>query len=168
MAGEGSVAPKERINIVFKPATGGAQEEVELPLKLLMLGDYTSREDDRPVEDRKPISIDKDNFNEVMRKQDLNITFSAKNTLSGEEGDDMAVNLKFDTLKDFEPENVAKQVPELNKMLELRNALTALKGPLGNVPAFRRKLQSMVLDEETRDKLLGELDIAEKSEAEPK
>jgi len=48
MAKEGSVAPKERVNIVYKPATGGAQEEVELPLKLMMLGDYTLRADDTP------------------------------------------------------------------------------------------------------------------------
>ena len=41
MAKEGSVAPKERVNIMYKPATGDAKEEVELPLKLLMLGDYT-------------------------------------------------------------------------------------------------------------------------------
>ena len=42
---EGSVAPKERVNITYKPATGGAQEDVELPLKILMLGDFTGRAD---------------------------------------------------------------------------------------------------------------------------
>jgi type VI secretion system protein ImpB len=47
MAKEGSVAPKERINVTFKPATGNAQEELELPLKLLVLGDFTQRADDR-------------------------------------------------------------------------------------------------------------------------
>ena len=62
MAKEGSVAPKERINVTFKPATGNVQEEQELPLKLMVLGDFTQRADDRKVEDRKPISIDKNNF----------------------------------------------------------------------------------------------------------
>lgn len=52
MAKEGSVAPKERINVTFKPATGGAQEEIELPLKLLAVGDYTHRKDERKVEER--------------------------------------------------------------------------------------------------------------------
>ena len=66
MAKEGSVAPKERINVTFKPATGGAQEEIELPLKLLAIGDYTHRKDDRKIEDRKPISIDKMTFDEVL------------------------------------------------------------------------------------------------------
>ena len=66
MAKEGSVAPKERINVTFKPSTGGAQEEIELPLKLLAIGDYTHRKDDRKIEDRKPISIDKMTFDEVL------------------------------------------------------------------------------------------------------
>ena len=62
MATAGSVAPKERINITYKPATGDAQAEVELPLKLLVVGDYTQRADDRPVEERAPINVDKDNW----------------------------------------------------------------------------------------------------------
>ena len=65
MAKESSVAPKERVNIVYKPATGDAKEEKELPLKLLMLGDYTLREEETLLEDRKPISVDKDNFDDV-------------------------------------------------------------------------------------------------------
>jgi type VI secretion system protein ImpB len=163
MAKEGSVAPKERVNIVYKPATGDAQEEVELPLKLLMMGDYTLQQDDRPVEDRAPINVDKDNFNDVMRGQKLNLTTSVTNRLV-EEGGEMPVELKFDTLKDFEPESVARQVPEINKLLELREALTALKGPLGNVPAFRRRIQSLITDEATREKLLKELNVGEEGE----
>jgi type VI secretion system protein ImpB len=76
MGKEGSVAPKERVNIVYKPATGDAQEEVELPLKMLMMGDYTQRADPRPLEDRKPINVDKDNFSKVMSEQKLSLSFS--------------------------------------------------------------------------------------------
>ena len=76
MAREGSVAPKERVNITYKPATGNAKEEVELPLKMLMLGDYTGRADPRPLEDRKPINVDKDNFQQVMAEQKLAVSTS--------------------------------------------------------------------------------------------
>ena len=82
---------------------------------------------------------------------------NAPNTLTGKEGDEMAVKLKFETLKDMEPEAVAKQVPELQKLLELRDALTALKGPLGNLPEFRKKIQSLVTDPAAKEKLLKEL-----------
>lgn len=164
MAKEGSVAPKERINIVYKPATGDAKEQIELPLKLLMLGDYTLRSDDTPVEDRKPISVDKDNFNDVLKNQDLKLDLNVPNRLSGAEGDEMAVQVKFDGIKDFDPDRVARQVPELSQLLDLRDALTALKGPLGNVPAFRKKIQAVLADEGNREKLLKELGVEAKGE----
>jgi type VI secretion system protein ImpB len=66
MSKEGSVAPKERVNIVYKPATGDAQQDVELPFKMLVMGNLTGRKDDRPIEDRTPINVDKDNFSQVQ------------------------------------------------------------------------------------------------------
>lgn len=156
---DGSVAPRERVNITYKPATGDAQEQLELPLKLVMMGDYTLRPDDRLLEDREAISINKDNFSDVMRGQNLSLKMNVDNKLSEEPGEQMSVDLKFNTLKDFEPESVVKQVPELNKLMELRTALQALKGPLGNVPEFRKKLQQLLDDDSARDKLLSELGL---------
>jgi type VI secretion system protein ImpB len=158
MAKEGSVAPKERVNIVYKPAIDGA-EEVELPLKILALGDYTGRPDDRQVEDRKPINIDKDNFEEVMEKHDLGVSMQVPDALSGADGQELSVNLKFKAMNDFTPEGVLAQVPELQKLMDLRNALTALKSPLGNKPAFRKKLESMLQDAGQRSKLIDELGL---------
>ncbi|WP_320006580.1 type VI secretion system contractile sheath small subunit [Maridesulfovibrio sp.] len=159
MAKEGSVAPKERVNIVYKPDTGDAKEEVELPLKLLVVGDFTQKEDDRMVEDRDPVNIDKDNFNEVLKAQDLELKLGVDDKLSGEEGAQMAVNLKFESLKDFDPDRIINQVPELQKLMELREALKALKSPLSNVPEFRKKVQELVKDDGAREKLLKELGI---------
>jgi type VI secretion system protein ImpB len=159
MAKAETVAPKERINIVYKASIGDAVEDVELPLKLLFIGDYTGRPDPRPLEDRKPINIDKDNFQQVLAEQNLSVDLSVPNELSGEKDETMAVHLKFKKLGDFGPEAVADQVPELKRLLELRKALTALKGPLGNVPAFKRKIQSLVDDGAKRDLLVKELGI---------
>ncbi len=161
MAKESSVAPKERVNIVYKPATGDAQEEKELPLKLLMLGDYTLREDDTLVEDRKAISVDKDNFDDVMENQGLSLSLNVKDKLAAEEGAEedreLGVKLEFKKMNDFRPEAIAQQVPELNQLLQLRAALQALKGPLGNVPAFRKKIESIIADTSSREKVLREL-----------
>ncbi|MEW5725163.1 MAG: type VI secretion system contractile sheath small subunit [Thermodesulfobacteriota bacterium] len=159
MAKEGSVAPKERVNIVYKPATGDAKEEVELPLKLLVMGDFTQRQDDRPVEEREPINVDKDNFNEVLKAQNLSLQFTVPNKLAETEGEELGVKLKFESLKDFEPDQVVNKVPELARLMELRDALKALKGPLGNVPEFRKKLQDMIQDEGARARLLKELGL---------
>lgn len=161
MAKESSVAPKERVNIVYKPATGDAQEEKELPLKLLMLGDYTLQEDDTLVEDRKAISVDKDNFDDVMENQGLSLNLNVKDKLAAEEGAEedreLGVKLEFKKMNDFRPEAIAQQVPELNQLLQLRAALQALKGPLGNVPAFRKKIESIIADTSAREKVLREL-----------
>jgi type VI secretion system protein ImpB len=160
MAKEGSVAPKERINVTFKPALGNAQEEIELPLKLLVLGDFTQQADERNVEDRKPISIDKDNFDDVLANQKLRLTLSVPNRLQEEGGpDELAINLKVDSMKDFGPANLIEQIPELKKLMELRDALTALKGPLGNAPAFRKAIEGVLADDEARARVLGELNM---------
>lgn len=164
MSKESSVAPTERVNIVYKPATGNMQEQVELPLKVLMLGDFTGREDNRPLETRAPINVDKMNFNEVMAQQELRVSISVADKLSGEAGSELPVELQFKGLVDFAPESIVNQVPELRKLLELRSALNALKGPLGNVPAFRKKLQALLADEQGRKRLIDELGLQEKSE----
>lgn len=161
MAKEGSVAPKERVNIVYRPATGDAKEEVELPLKLLVMGDFTLRADDRVVEEREPINIDKDNFNEVLKAQNLNLDVTIPNKLSEDPEEEMSLGLKFESLADFGPEAIVKNTPELNKLLELREALTSLKGPMSNRPEFRKKIQKLIKDEAAREQLLKELKLEE-------
>ncbi|WP_286786601.1 MULTISPECIES: type VI secretion system contractile sheath small subunit [Pseudomonas] len=161
MAKEGSVAPKERVNVTFKPAAGGAQEEIELPLKLMVLGDFNQQLDERKVEDRQPIGIDKNNFDEVLAKQELSLSFGVANHLLEDASDeDLGVQLRIHSMKDFNPANLADQVPELKKLMELRDALVALKGPLGNAPAFRRAIESVLADDVSRERVLGELGLA--------
>jgi type VI secretion system protein ImpB len=155
------VAPKERVNIVYRPASGDAMEEVELPFRLMVIGDFTMAQDDRLVEELEPINIDKNNFNEVLKAQQLKLQFNVDDALSSEEGGQMSVDLKFENLKDFNPDQLVKQVPELAKLMELREALRALRGPLGNVRAFRNKLKEIISDQGARERLLKELGLEE-------
>ena len=157
MAKKGSVAPKERINIVYKSKVD-MQEEVELPFKMLIMQDLTLQPKEDDVEEREPVKIDRETFNEVMESFGLNMDISVKDRLSDDEEDGLLpMHLRFRTLKDFTPDGIATQVPELQKLLELRNALTALKGPLGNRPAFRKQLQDLLGDEAGRKKLMDEV-----------
>jgi type VI secretion system protein ImpB len=161
MAKEGSVAPKERVNIVYRPTTGDAKEEIELPLKLLVVGDFTRSQDDRMVEEREPINVDKDNFNEVLKAQNLKLDLTVPNKLSEDPDEDLNVSVKFESIKDFDPESIAKNTPELNKLLELREALNSLKGPMSNRPEFRKKIQELIKDEAAREQILKELKLEE-------
>lgn len=155
----GSVAPKERINIKYIPATGDQQAEVELPLKLLITGDFKGHGEESALEDRQPVRIDKDNFNDVLTKAEVSLKMAVPCVLTNDIENDLSINLQFKSINDFGPDAIARQVPEMNKLLELRNALVALKGPLGNTPAFRKQLQSLLADDASRQRLIRELNL---------
>ena len=155
----GSVAPKERINISYKSSTGGASEDVELPLKMLIVDDFTGKENDDVIEDREPVNINKDNFNDVIKSHNLSMNFSVPNRLQEGSDEDVNVDLKINSIKDFNPAQIAEQVPELASLMELRRALQALKGPLGNVPAFRKTIQAILENDDTRAQVMQELGL---------
>lgn len=158
MGREASIAPKERINVTFKPATGGAVEEIELPMKVTVLGDFRHTHDDRPLLDRKPVGVNKNNFADVMEKQNLALEFAVPRKLQEGESDvDMQVRLAVKSMRDFEPENVIRQIPELEQLNRLRQALVSLKGPLGNLPAFRNALEEILKNPKQRDAILREV-----------
>ncbi|WP_248749990.1 type VI secretion system contractile sheath small subunit [Pseudomonas sp. MWU15-20650] len=160
MAKDGSVAPKERINITFKPAVGGVQEEVELPLKLLVLGDFSQRTDLRKLEDRKPIGIDKHTFDEVLANQALSLTLNVPNRLQEQaDVEALAIQVRINAMKDFDPANLVEQIPALQKLMALREALVALKGPLGNTPSFRKAIEQALADDDSRARVLAELGL---------
>ncbi|UXH38262.1 type VI secretion system contractile sheath small subunit [Pseudomonas promysalinigenes] len=154
----GSVAPKERINIKYVPATGDERAEIELSHKMLVLGDF-GLDDTRALEDRPVMRIDKHTFNNVLNDAEVNLAMSVPSQLSTAPEAELAVSLQFKSINDFGPDSIVRQVPELKKLLELREALVALKGPLGNVPTFRKQLQNLLNDEQARLQLAEELGL---------
>jgi type VI secretion system protein ImpB len=156
----GSVAPKERINISYKPAAGNAKERVELPFKLLVLGDFTQQSDERTVEDRSLLNVNRHNFNEVMKDMDLTLNLSVANKMREGGDEQVSIELKIDSLDDFEPDNIISQVEELKQVMELREALKSLKGPLGNSPQMRKQIQALLTDSDARAALRKEIGLA--------
>lgn len=160
----GSVAPQERINIKYVPATGDQQAEIELPLKLLVTGDFKGHAEEQALEERQSVRVDKDTFDAVLAKAELKIDLEVPSVLGdSDKGDTLAFDLQFNSMSDFSPDAIARQVPALNNLLELREALVALKGPLGNAPAFRKQLQTLLSDEQARNKLIQELGLQDPS-----
>ncbi|ELN2450183.1 type VI secretion protein, partial [Campylobacter coli CVM 41915] len=109
-----------------------------------------------PLEEREILQINKINFDQVMRKLNITTSFSVKNTL-GTGAEELDVKLNIASMKDFSPDSLAKQIPELNKLLQLREALMALKGPMGNIPDFRKAVLEALKNEKTKEKLLLEI-----------
>lgn len=159
---DGSNAPKERINITYKARTNGQNSDVELPLKLMVMSNLTGKSDKQPLEEREVLQINKVNFNQVMQKLNISSQFSVKNTL-GLGAEELNVHLEISSMKDFSPDSIVKQIPELNKLIQLRDALIALRGPIGNIPDFRKAVLEALKDEKTKEKLLLEIKQETKS-----
>lgn len=148
--------PPSRVNLFLEVAKGDAKEKVELPLRLLVMNDFSGRDDDTPVADREIININKNNFQDVMQSFDLGLEYTVPNKLTGE--GEVKVDLEFEDLDGFSPEKVAQQVPELSRLLAARNLLQDLRNRLISVGEFRKQLEKVVSDEAAREELLSELE----------
>jgi type VI secretion system protein ImpB len=116
------------------------------------MGDYTMKDDKRPIYERQPVDINKSNFDSVMQSFNLSLDLTVPNRITGE--GEMPVSLKFGTLKDFRPESIARQVPEMKNLLELREAMKALRPTMGDKKK-QAELLNAIKDPQVRDKILA-------------
>ncbi|MFF7710460.1 type VI secretion system contractile sheath small subunit [Pseudomonas sp. NPDC007930] len=137
--------PKARVNITLDLHTGGASRKVELPLKLMLLGDYSNGREQAPLSARNKVGIDKNNFDSVLGEFSPRLKLAVPNTLAPDLGE-LAADLRFDQLKDFEPEQVARQIPQLRALLAMRNLLRDLKSNLLDNATFRHELERILKD----------------------
>ncbi|PKE28549.1 type VI secretion system contractile sheath small subunit [Rahnella sp. AA] len=148
--------PKARVNIKLDLHTGGAQKKVELPLKLMVMGDYSNGKEIRPLSEREKVNINKNNFNSVLADFSPSLSLTVENTLAGDRSEEI-VSLNFKEMKDFEPEQVARQIPQLRAMLAMRNLLRDLKSNLLDNATFRKELETILKDDNLSDDLRAEL-----------
>ncbi|ELQ5994361.1 type VI secretion system contractile sheath small subunit [Cronobacter dublinensis] len=148
--------PKARINLKLALHTGGAQKKVELPLKLLTVGDFSNGRESRPLSEREKINVNKNNFNSVLSEFNPQVSLAVPNTLAGD-GSEENVTLSFSDIKDFEPEQVARQIPQLRAMLAMRNLLRDLKSNLLDNATFRKELEKILKDPALSQELRDEM-----------
>ncbi|MBF6635314.1 type VI secretion system contractile sheath small subunit [Rouxiella silvae] len=148
--------PKARVNIQLDLHTGGSKKKVELPLKLMVMGDYSNEKDQSSLSERKKTSINKSNFNNVLADFNPLLNLTVKNTLSGENSEEN-IKLRFKNMKDFEPEQVARQIPQLRALLSMRNLLRDLKSNLLDNATFRKELEVILKSDVLSDDLRSEL-----------
>jgi len=118
---------KPRVHITYEVETNGAEVKRELPFVVGAMGDYSgdNAEGKKNLKERKFVNIDRDNFNDVMGKVAPSANLKVDNTLAGD-GSELAVDLNFKSMDDFNPENIVQQVEPLRKLLEARNKLRDL------------------------------------------
>lgn len=153
---------KPRVHITYDVETEGAQVVKELPFVVGVMGDFSGNptEELKPLKDRKFVNIDRDNFDEVMRRMTPGLEFRAENTLAGD-GSEMAVKLKFSSMEDFEPSRVVEQVEPLKKLLETRNRLRDLLSAVDRADKLEGELEKILQDTEQLQKLAGEMGLSD-------
>lgn len=148
--------PKARINLKLSLHTGGAQKKIELPLKLLTMGDFSNGKESRPLSEREKINVNKNNFNSVLSEFNPEVNLNVKNTLTNSDSAEN-VKLNFSDINDFEPEQVARQIPQLRAMLAMRNLLRDLKSNLLDNATFRKELEKILKDPALSQELRDEM-----------
>lgn len=148
--------PRARVNIKLDLLTGGVQKKVELPLKLLSVGDFSNGKAEGTLSERDKIDINKNNFNSVLANLNPEVNLTVKNTLAND-GSEENVKLFFQNMKDFEPEAVARQIPQLRAMLAMRNLLRDLKSNLLDNMTFRKELEIILKNPALSAELRNEL-----------
>jgi type VI secretion system protein ImpB len=142
------------VNVMVEVQAEDGRKKVELPLRLLTVGDFTGRGDTTPIIERDPINVNKDNFDGVLKSMNVRAEYSVTHD-SDEETD---VHLEINKLGDFHPENVARQVPEILQLVAARNLLQDLRNRVINANDFRKGLEEIVRDADARRQLAAELD----------
>ncbi len=159
--------PKARVNIKLDLHTGRASKKVELPLKLLVMGDYSNGQNSLALGERTKLSVNKNNFDSVLAELNPKARIAVPNTLN-DDGTELPVDLDFKEMKDFNPERVAERVPELRALMSARNLLRDLKSNLLDNTTFRRELEKILIDPSLSASLRADLrGIAESAPATP-
>lgn len=152
---------KPRVHITYDIEENGAQVKKELPFVVGVLGDFSGNNPEKKapsLKDRKFVNIDRDNFDEVMAKMTPGVKMRVADKLKND-GSEMAVDLQFRSMEDFEPGAVVNQVKPLREMLEARNKLRDLLSKADASEDLEAKLEEILKSTESIDKIAGELGI---------
>ncbi len=149
-----------RVHITYDVEVGGAIEIKELPFVTGVLGDFTGQpEQPLPkLKERKFVDVSLDNFDAVLEGMKPHLAFAVANKLSEEsEAPDLKVDLRFKSMDDFEPQNLARQVKPLRELLDLRTRLSDLRGSLQGNDQLEELLLESVKNTEKLDQLKAEM-----------
>ncbi|XAL98974.1 type VI secretion system contractile sheath small subunit [Phycisphaeraceae bacterium D3-23] len=153
---------KPRVQITYDVEENGAVVKKELPFVVGVLGDFSGNnpgKKPKSLKDRKFVNIDRDNFDEVLASMTPGLKMRVEDTLKGD-GSEMAVELAFNSMDDFEPGAVVNQVKPLREMLEARNKLRDLLAKADTSEDLEAKLEEILQSTDSVEKIAGELGIS--------
>ncbi|GMV40028.1 MAG: hypothetical protein AMXMBFR64_17440 [Myxococcales bacterium] len=152
--------PKSRLTLRYKTEINGQPEDVQLPLRLSVLGDFsggTSKDRKVDLEERRMRSMDGRNTDAVMKDMGISMSFAVPNRIDPDTAEEVQVDLAIDGMKSFSPDQVAHHVPKLNGLLTLKKLLEEVVSNVDNRKEFRRLLGDLMSDQAALANLIGEL-----------
>lgn len=160
---------RPRVHITYDVETEGAMVQKELPFVVGVMGDFSgdSTEPLKPLKDRKFVTIDRDNFDQVMQRMTPGLKMRVENTLKGD-GSELAVDLKFNSIEDFEPGAIVDQVEPLKNLLETRNKLRDLMSKVDRSEDLEALLEKVLQNPDDLSQLQAALGITGSGDEETK
>lgn len=151
---------KPRVHITYQVETEGAVAEKELPFVVGVMGDFSGNpiKPLKSLKDRKFVQIDRSNFDDVMARMTPGLNLKVDNTLAGDDSQ-MAVDLQFNSMADFEPGRVVEQVEPLRKLMDTRNKLRDLMAKVDRSEELESLLEQVLQNSGDLEKMAGELGI---------
>jgi type VI secretion system protein ImpB len=156
-----------RVQITYDVEIGGAIELKELPFVLGVMGDFSGQPDQplAKMKDRKFVEVDRDNFDQVLSAMAPRLALRVDNKLAGD-GSKMNVELKFNNLQDFEPDQVVQQVEPLRKLVEARQKLRDLLSKTDGNDKLEGLLQDVLTNASAQKQLSSALGLSEDKKGE--
>jgi type VI secretion system protein ImpB len=154
-----------RVHITYDVELGGAIELKELPFVVGVVGDFSGKpEQPLPtLRNRKFVEIDRDNFNQVLAGMKPRLAYRVDNKLSND-GSSLNVELRFNSIEDFEPDRVVQQVEPLRKLVEVRQRLSDLLSKMDGNDRLEELLQEVIQSTGAQRELGQELGLEAPSE----
>jgi len=154
-----------RVQITYDVEIGGAMELKELPFVVGVLGDFSGQpaQELPRVKDRKIIEIDRDNFDQVLAGMTPRLAMRVDNKLTNDDSK-LNVELRFNSLQDFEPDNVVQQVEPLRKLVDARQKLRDLLSKTDGNDKLEEMLQNVMQNANAQKQLAQSLGLSEETE----
>lgn len=153
---------KPRVHITYDVEIGDAVVKKELPFVMGVMGDFSGNPSSppKPLSQRKFVSIDRDNFNDVMKNISPELNLRVKNTLQGDDSE-MAVKLNFSSMDDFDPAKIVEQVPALKSLLDSRDKLRDLLTTMDQSESLEAQLEAILSDSAKVQQAASELGVSD-------
>lgn len=149
---------KPRVHINYEVETNGASVKKELPFVIGVTGDFTGHNTDslKSLKDRRFIQIDSENYDDILKRMNPKLSFTVENSIS-DDSTEMAVDLSFTSMGDFEPDAIVEQVAPLKSLMDTRNKLRDLLTKVDRSDELEGILEDVLSNTDQLDKLVAEL-----------